>query len=47
MQKIFRLHDGDLQKVGDLEKMLYDGWKVISTVKINYGNTTLFILEKK
>lgn len=47
MQKIFILHNGDIQKVKDLEEMLYGGWKITSTVKINYGQTTLFILEMK
>lgn len=46
MQQTFQLHDGELQNVIKLDELLNDGWIVISSTKINYGKTTLFILEK-
>lgn len=47
MQKTFQIKDGEAQKVLELDRQLENGWKVILTTKINYGTTTLFILEKK
>ena len=46
MQKTFKIEDGESQKVSELEILLQDGWKVITSTKIDYGRTTLFILEK-
>lgn len=45
MQKTFQIEDGEGQKMKDLERLLNQGWKVITTTKIDYGRTTVFILE--
>ena len=46
MQRTFQIKDCEKQLVRDLDKLLDEGWRVISTTKIDYGRTTLFILEK-
>lgn len=46
MQTTFKIEDGEAQKVKELEKMLSEGYEVISTTKIDYGQTTLFILKR-
>lgn len=47
MQTIFKIEDGESQKLKELERLLQADWKIVMTTKIDYGRTTLFILEKK
>ena len=46
MQRIFEIKDGEIQKMKDLNRLLDQGWRVITTTKIDYGRTTVFILER-
>jgi hypothetical protein len=46
MQRTFEIEDGERQKMRGLNRLLDEGWRVITTTKIDYGRTTVFILER-